>query len=324
MLKKGQLLKTSQLSTVTAIALLTGVIATPKALAEVEQVETQTQSATVIDPAIKSTENELPTFVLPTSYTALDLVASDSLLAQQIQDLDAFCEAYPFNSRCLDRDFETEAELETETEVSEDDQVIPERNNRFYVRVGGGLQNRESAEDFIGRATFDTGYNLYGAIGYRFLNLRTELEYKYFNNDFDELTFFQQGTTTPVPGPPETSPGANVDGRALMFNLYYDLDTGSRFRPYVGGGVGFYTAEINDLSPPTFGGFVANGVSDDRFAYQLQAGISYIVTENLDVSLGYRYFKGDRFDYEIEGFTPNLEPNGLESNTIELNVLYNF
>lgn len=204
-----------------------------------------------------------------------------------------------------------------------------DRANTFYVTLYGiPLQGRASAQDFIGIATFKQGYGLGGAIGYRFdNNLRAELEYSYLDNGFQDLSFFIPGTTTVAPNQPEKSPGANVKGRAITVNAYYDFPVSEQFRPYIGAGIGTYNARINSLSPPGFGGFVANGDSPDRFAFQLRAGISYLFTPNFEVFTGYRYFKGNEFEYTIENSgTPPLvlRPNGLESNSLELGLRYGF
>ncbi len=216
------------------------------------------------------------------------------------------------------------AQTEGEAESAEAETDATARNDGFYIRLGAGFQNRADAQDFIGRASFDTGYKLNGAVGYRYSDFRAEVEYTYFRNDFDELTFFEPGTTTPVAGPPETSPGAYVDGRALMLNVYYDIPLSRRLRPYIGGGIGVYNAHIVELSPPGFGGFEANGFSASRFAFQLRAGLSYAITDSLDISLGYRYFQGNRFEYDIADSPLELEPNGLETNGAELSLTYTF
>lgn len=204
------------------------------------------------------------------------------------------------------------------------------RKDGFYVMLYGvPLQGRDSAQDFIGRANFDVGYGFGGGIGYRWKDFRFDAEAHYFRNEFNDLFFFIPGTTTVAPGQPEQSPNAFVNGRAIMFNAYYDIPIGNlpRFRPYVGAGIGFYNASINDLSPPGFGGFIANGDSPARFAYQLRVGFSYAITNQLDFFTGYRYFKGETFKYTIENSgTPPLvlQPNGLKSNSWEIGLRYVF
>jgi opacity protein-like surface antigen len=204
------------------------------------------------------------------------------------------------------------------------------RKDGFYVMFYGvPVQGRDRAQDFIGRATFDIGFGFAGGLGYRAGDFRFDAEVQYFKNNFKDLFFFIPGTTTVAPGQPEQSPDAFVNGRAVMFNLYYDVPIASlpRFRPYVGAGIGFYTAFINDLSPPGFGGFVANGTSPNRFAYQLRAGFNYAITSQLDFFTGYRFFKGNRFEYTIENSgTPPLvlQPNGLKSHSWEIGLRYVF
>jgi outer membrane autotransporter protein len=68
-----------------------------------------------------------------------------------------------------------------------------------------------------------------------------------------------------------------------MFNAYYDIDTGTRFTPYVGAGLGYahLKAKAN--------GDVYGSESADNLAWQLGAGVSYAATDNISVDLGYRY-----------------------------------
>jgi opacity protein-like surface antigen len=202
------------------------------------------------------------------------------------------------------------------------DQTVSKQG--FYVSVAGAVQSRGDAQDFIGKSTFSPDYGLMGAVGYRMGNIRLEGEYNYFKNNFSGSTFFKDGTTEPL-GPAQSSPGAYVDGRALMFNAYYDIPIkGSALKPYIGAGVGVYEAHIVNLSPAGFGGFVANATSSDRFAFQLRTGLSYSLSRELDVFLGYRYFQGKQFEYPIENSPLVLKPNGLESHSGELGIRYNF
>jgi len=208
----------------------------------------------------------------------------------------------------------------------------PYRRDGFYLTLlGSPIQSRKFAQDFIGRATFTDGSASGGAIGYRWGDFRFEGEIQYFSNGFDLLTFLDQATGQFI-FPSQRSPGATVDGRSIMFNIYYDYPLSERWRPYLGLGAGFYRAQINGLSPEGFGGFVAFGESPDRFAYQLRLGIAYAVDANFEILAGFRYFKGDTFEYTIRSstsLTPDgsllvLRPNGLETQSIELGIRYHF
>lgn len=89
-----------------------------------------------------------------------------------------------------------------------------------------------------------------------------------------------------------------VDGSAsttyLLGNVWFDLDTGTGFTPYVGGGLGagFVSAE---------GGVGLDTVdlSGWGWAYQVGAGVKFDVADNIALDLGYRYKAV--VDAEVEG-----------------------
>lgn len=80
-----------------------------------------------------------------------------------------------------------------------------------------------------------------------------------------------------------------ADIETYMFNLYYDIDTGTKLTPYVGAGIGL--AHIDAKSSYDHPGAAYSHVneSDTKFAWQLSAGAAYALTDNLAVDLGYRY-----------------------------------
>ncbi|MEM8502344.1 MAG: P44/Msp2 family outer membrane protein [Cyanobacteria bacterium P01_D01_bin.1] len=207
-----------------------------------------------------------------------------------------------------------------DTDNTDVEEEVYRQDGPYLTIYGVPIQRRGFAEDSIGRATFDNGGGGGGAIGYRLGDFRFDAELSYFTNPFNELFFFNPGTTEVAPNQPEESPGAFVDGRAVMFNVYYDIPLSKRFRPYVGAGVGFYNGRINDLSPPGFGGFVANSSSPNLAAYQLRAGLNYSPNSRFDLFTGYRFFRGERFEYPIENSDLLLRPNGLKSSSLEAGV----
>ena len=82
----------------------------------------------------------------------------------------------------------------------------------------------------------------------------------------------------------------------LFFNAYYDIDTGTPFTPYLGGGLGmaFKHAKISaDVSRTEAGMTGSGGESkskyDTTFAWNLGAGVAYAITENVSADLGYRF-----------------------------------
>ncbi|PWJ75248.1 opacity protein-like surface antigen [Pseudaminobacter salicylatoxidans] len=83
-----------------------------------------------------------------------------------------------------------------------------------------------------------------------------------------------------------------------LANGYVDLGTVAGLTPYVGAGVGvMYSRAKLDFDLPDLG--IAGGGSDKqyRFAYALNAGLSYRFTPNTSVDLGYRYLSSPKMEY---------------------------
>ena len=69
-----------------------------------------------------------------------------------------------------------------------------------------------------------------------------------------------------------------------MLNVFYDFDTGTKFTPYIGGGIGIAHLKVKIRTDE---GKVSK--SDNSFAYQLGAGVAYAVTDSIALDLSYRY-----------------------------------
>ena len=112
----------------------------------------------------------------------------------------------------------------------------------------------------------------------------------------------------------------NVKNNSVFINAYYDIYTGTKFTPYVGGGIGIAKIRAKLVLPET--GDSASE-SSNEFAWQLGAGVSYAATNNLAVDLGYRYADyGSLTVYkETSGFKNKVEPT---SNEFYLGVRYAF
>jgi len=90
-----------------------------------------------------------------------------------------------------------------------------------------------------------------------------------------------------------------------LINGYADLGTWSGVTPYVGAGIGFARNTLSGLSTVAVntpdgvsttpsGGFAADH-SQWNFAWALMAGLSFDVTQNLKLDLGYRYLDLGKF-----------------------------
>ena len=106
---------------------------------------------------------------------------------------------------------------------------------------------------------------------------RMELEYTRRSNTLDKAKY----TDGSVPG------GGNVTADSLLVNFFAVVHDGGRWSPYVGVGVGAARLQASDL---TVTGQPLGSGSDVTIAYQLGAGIDVMLTERLNLDIGYRFF----------------------------------
>jgi opacity protein-like surface antigen len=181
----------------------------------------------------------------------------------------------------------------------------------LYISAFGGANWLQSASNHFAtggyspdssqslHATADTGFVLGAAVGLHLDNwlngVRTEFEVSYRRNDVHgDWSETSDGTDIgPFVGHESTF--------AMMVNAWYDIDIGSKLRPYIGGGVGAAVAMNSGVIIDVDGG---EGFVDERFdnryfgmAWQLGVGGHYEVMPGVDLGLGYRYFRGPDFHY---------------------------
>lgn len=147
-----------------------------------------------------------------------------------------------------------------------------------------------SADTLTWSTDGDTGFVVGGAIGLNLSGmangLRAEIEVAYRQNKVDGAWITNTTTPTAV-----SSGTLDFDHStfSVMANAWYDFDLGG-VRPYLGGGVGWAETELD--------GQYLGGVTgpfdfkDDGFAWQLGAGVNFDVSPNVQMGIGYRYFKG--------------------------------
>lgn len=147
-------------------------------------------------------------------------------------------------------------------------------------------------------------------VGYEFESgLRPEFEIAYRSNKIDSIAY-------PDAGPGPQSEGDNVKQTASsgMFNLWYDLfANSSRIQPYFGAGLGFIRFKLNKqptnqlshsvyivnlpagpLVCPTQDCSGPRKSDDATYAYQAGAGVRWDFTDDVTVSLDYRYLKSGK------------------------------
>ena len=79
---------------------------------------------------------------------------------------------------------------------------------------------------------------------------------------------------------------------SAMLNVYYDIDTGTKFTPYVGGGIGMaYLKNKTKVTGSTTAGALNLGSSEseNNFAWNIGAGVSYALNDKVSIDAGYRY-----------------------------------
>ncbi|KMS57638.1 OmpA family protein [Sphingobium cupriresistens] len=191
------------------------------------------------------------------------------------------------------------------------------RDNSWYVGVDAGVLLVEDQDltfssippggSVVPSIDYHKGYDFDANIGYDFGGFRLEAEaaYKRAKIDFDK-----------------TGGGFGGAASALSFMLNGLLDFGpdDGLQGFVGGGVG--------VSRGKLASDIVND-SDTGFAWQAIAGVRYPVTNNVDVSLKYRFFNQDDIKVipayqSIYGEAGSTGDTKLRTHSLLLGLTYNF
>ncbi len=135
----------------------------------------------------------------------------------------------------------------------------------------------------------DNGANFALAYGFNALpSLRTEFEISYRKADLDDISVDGVGTADLT---------GDLKTWGFMLNGYYDFMVDQSFSPYISAGVGAlrHSGEITSVA-----GLGVTGVdgSDTVLAYQLGAGASYDIGNNVVFDGGYRYLGSGDPDFD--------------------------
>jgi opacity protein-like surface antigen len=184
-----------------------------------------------------------------------------------------------------------------------------EQGTGFYgtIGIGGswandvtGKVNRRNRPNRSVELETEGGFSLDAGVGYDFGPFRTELTYVYNRTAVDDITRNRNWTST-------RTNGGNQNG--IMASAYWDINTGTRWTPYIGGGIGWINQSMgNNTLVKTRGGNVVNRIntgsgSDDLFGWQAKAGVAYGVNWNTDIYAeavyqGAESFRAGRTSYE--------------------------
>lgn len=149
-----------------------------------------------------------------------------------------------------------------------------------YVSVfaGAAFGNQASGNyDSYGfEVPTNLGYVIGGAVGTHLMpNLRGEVEVSYSSHNVSGTATVWDSTYTDT---------GSVNTLYALGNLWYDIDVGSSFTPYIGGGAGFAVVMPNVNVDD---GYIWSG-SAVAPAAQLGAGVKWQVSDNMALDLGYR------------------------------------
>ncbi len=202
------------------------------------------------------------------------------------------------------------------------------------------------------KSEYDTGFKVAGVVGYELGGgLRVEGELFFARAEVAKVTY--KGVNAGGMAIPITV-DVPISGTADQFggfaSVWYDIDTGSDWIPYVGGGLGFIRVDQGDLDYDSNGlaeavltaqaravnpnapavdllpGTVPDiSTADTVFAYHFGAGVGYRLTDNVILQAGYRFQAAS--DLEFEGENPGGSvrvESSLRAHLLEVGVRYRF
>lgn len=200
--------------------------------------------------------------------------------------------------------------------------IIDQAPNYVPVEVGSGWYLRGDVSYNVNDSVYD--FELFGeeadnlrfgggiGIGYHFNDLfRADVNLSYISHDsYDYDDGINSGSVE------------NTVGGALL-NAYLDLGTFVGVTPYVGAGVGLlyskYDASVT--SPTIVGGGYAASDRQYTFAYALNAGLSYQMTRNMSVDVGYQYLNAPNLEYIDVGSDGEIK-EGVHYHQIRVGLRY--
>ena len=129
-----------------------------------------------------------------------------------------------------------------------------------------------SIENFSPTIEFDAGVGFDLGLGYDFGDIRLEATW-------DRLTS-EGGSVAGIDVDSDTT----VDG--YLASIYYDFENSSKWTPFIGGSLGAVNAEVD-------------GEDASSFYYGIQGGVSYEVSDQLDIIGKLSYLRATDLDYDV-------------------------
>ena len=208
------------------------------------------------------------------------------------------------------------------------------RDGAWYVGGDFGAMIVEDVRFDVGTAEdaivvdHEYGFDGAGFVGYDMgaFRLEAEVAYKKARIDEFESTLRLPGTG---PGPVgstiattfSNAGGGNTSALSFMVNGLLDFGDDDGISGFLGGGVGI--ARVNFNNQRAFanqGAFIDD--SDTRFAWQLLAGVRQAISDNIDVTVRYRFFNAG--DLEMVGFGGRDFSTRLRTHSLLGGLTFNF
>jgi outer membrane protein OmpA-like peptidoglycan-associated protein/opacity protein-like surface antigen len=206
------------------------------------------------------------------------------------------------------------------------------KDDAWYVGIEGGAMIVEDINFDIGATTragtvdHDYGWDVGGTVGYDFGGFRAEAEVSYRQAGVDA---YRSTVTTPaynaagaivsVPASTYDYAGGKTSALSFMVNGLLDFGDDDGIQGFIGGGVGVARVKA-EYGLNTRGNFVDD--SDTVFAWQAIAGIRQPISENVDVTLKYRFFNAD--NVRLVDVTGRTMEGRFRSHSLLGGVTFNF
>ena len=190
---------------------------------------------------------------------------------------------------------------------------------------------------------YKAGFKVSGMLGYEFGNgFRLQVEGFFARADLNKLTYSGVTTQRGPSGMPISVPGMETpvsgpaDQMGGMVNVWYDFNEGSRWRPFIGGGLGIVQVDWGgvEYDADALAQSVANHLAqaqcalipdpvqqagcrqralaaatlspgtvpdlsdaDTVFAYKVGGGLGYELTNHVTLQMSYRFFKTNQLEF---------------------------
>lgn len=219
--------------------------------------------------------------------------------------------------------------------------VVNMRDRQFGMRSGGvvyegvdfawGNESRgiSSESDTVFGGGLLAGYDFSRRCG---IPVRAELDYtlrdRASKTGSGNPTWNYTANGVPVSETEVLNLKTSIRLQTLMANLWVDIPTGTAFKPYLGGGIGWafigYRAAADEGSDEEEA--VTSNAHKTNFAWSLGGGLGYDITDNWAVDLGYRYINAGsvRKNFTDTGIIVYSKIKRVESHDIMVSLRYTF